>query len=302
MSRLAFLAFAVVCALTSPPISAGDSIAERYKKFASEEKKIVSAAHPAQQMVSQISKAYATVKADLDYKLMKKYSTADLLLLFRTADEASFYTSSIEHALDMLTIARELLHRGELGSEHQSKTYFSLVAARQYSQARQWRLETNSSLSENENELIGSNPPLSTTGYLSLEKGVMNYRPFSFPRGGFMLVVAHPQCHFSLYAIAAIIKNTQLSKALKGRSIWATPQQREEKLDAFYSWNLSFENFPIVQIYSNSAWPTIDNWETPTFYFYFDGVLQRKLVGWPREGREVELHQALVSVGIVPKK
>ena len=54
--------------------------------------------------------------------------------------------------------------------------------------------------------------------------------------------------------------------------------------------------------YKESDWPEIDYWGTPTLYFYHDGELKQQLVGWPREGREKQLKEALRNVGLLKQE
>lgn len=43
----------------------------------------------------------------------------------------------------------------------------------------------------------------------------------------------------------------------------------------------------------------LDRWETPTFYFFRQGKVVAKVVGWPGRGRKPEVRSALKLVGLL---
>lgn len=299
--RQAFAGFAAFFGLVLAANAIAATVDDQYRHLASQQRGIILAALPAQSRLYQISDAYRSFKENASYPgSLADTSQSNLLLLFRAADETSFYTSMPEHAFDMEILARVSRERGIASSTHLWKTYFALVASREYARAKSWREENQLNL-EHEWHELPSRPKMSTIGGLRLGRGGVEFRPFSFPPGAFMLAIAHPRCHFSRYAIADISADAQLVRELAGRSLWIAPQQREEDLSAFREWNATYREAPISQAYLNSQWPSVDTWETPTFYFYFNGVLKEKVTGWPREGRRKELYRALQSIGITSR-
>jgi hypothetical protein len=53
-------------------------------------------------------------------------------------------------------------------------------------------------------------------------------------------------------------------------------------------------------VFKREAWPMIDSWETPTFYFLEHGVVRAKVQGWPKEGHRSELLAGLQKIGLAP--
>lgn len=113
-----------------------------------------------------------------------------------------------------------------------------------------------------------------------------------------MLVIAHPQCHFSRYAVEMLTTDPEISKVLDAHIKWLAPQQREKNMRLFEQWNLLHPSAPISQAYKISEFPLVDIWETPTFYFFDNGALKARIIGWPKLGRMEELNEALKSVGL----
>lgn len=280
----------------------GGTVEERFSQFAVQQRSIVRDYQTHDIATKTISAAYDSFKANsgLTYTSIST-SISELTLMFRAADETSFYTSLPEHASDMQSLARMLRERGEVSVAQISKTYFALIAARNYEGARQWRIENNLKVRFEDHELVSVVSDTREMGELKLGKDGVKYQSFAFPAGGFLLAVAHPQCHFSQYAINAIHSDTQLMGELSGRVRWLAPQQREDNLENFRRWNAGFPNAPIFQAYANSTWPSVDTWETPTFYFHWNGILKEKIVGWPIEGRRKEVYRALKMIGITSR-
>jgi hypothetical protein len=270
---------------------------ERYLEFTAKQRTLVPLGLKTKELSENISASYRKFKQGLQFDDgLTRFSDIDLLLLFRAADEASFYTSLPEHASDMEALAGVLQERRAVTSSHLTKTYFALIAAREFDRARQWRISNGLIINASDYE-IDSTPPLNDQpGELRLGTKEVEYFPFKFPKGGFVLVIAHPQCHFSNYLLQHIYGDNVLLDKTRGKLKWMSPQQREENSAIFRDWNASYKEARITQAYLASQWTSVDFWETPTLYFYYDGVLKKKIVGWPKSGRRKELDSALLEI------
>jgi hypothetical protein len=56
--------------------------------------------------------------------------------------------------------------------------------------------------------------------------------------------------------------------------------------------------FPFVYTYRANEWPEIEYWGTPAFYFYKNGELRYKVIGWNKR-REKYIEQGLKEVGLL---
>jgi hypothetical protein len=199
----------------------------------------------------------------------------------------------------MVVIANELARRGALEDSQTQKVYLSLIAAREYASAGTWRASHRMTIPDASLEIHDSSTSASMEPTeLALVEGQLKRIKFGFPEGGFVVVVSDPQCHFTQFAIDDITNDPILSKALVGRIKWISPQKRNASLSPFQEWNNRHVDTPISQAYLMSEWKMIDEWQTPTFYFFDGGVLKSKFAGWPREGRKELLRDSLSHVGI----
>ena len=297
------LAFHVLCAfffiVCSATVSAVE-IKSEYQRFSIITKNLVRQSLSDEQLIAGVSAAYTVLRARADLPAaLPKLTHSDLLLLFNAADEAAFYSSSVMHANDMLAIATELARKGSLDDSQIEKVYSSLIAARDYKSAGAWRNLHHTVIRDATLEMYGSTANSSTEPTeLVLAGGHLKRIEFRLPEGGFVVAVGNPQCHFTQYAVEDIMGDPVLKKALAGRMKWISPQQRNESLVPFHDWNRRYLDAPISQAYLTSEWKMIDEWQTPTFYFFEDGVLKSKFAGWPREGRKELLRDSMSHVGI----
>lgn len=110
-----------------------------------------------------------------------------------------------------------------------------------------------------------------------------------------VVVVSNPLCGFSTAAGAAIAKDPSLNAALKG-SLWLVPPEGQLHVREVSQWNLAHDREQMVLAYDWLEWPEIDEWSTPTFYFFAGGKLVDKVNGWPLDGSGARrLRQAIKS-------
>lgn len=112
-----------------------------------------------------------------------------------------------------------------------------------------------------------------------------------------IVVVSHPFCHFSQDARDFIANSELLKKTFEENALWLIPPNG--KLDiSSVTQDPHSKDFPFKFVYDQDQWPEIDYWGTPTFYFYKDGELKYKVVGWA-DGREVYIRQGLEKIGLL---
>lgn len=134
------------------------------------------------------------------------------------------------------------------------------------------------------------------------DDGVVSRVPAGPPdHGPYVVVAAHPLCHFSENAIRAIRQDPQVAGLFAGRTLWLMPQDGHMNLDEVRDWNREFPDYAMRWAYQTSDWPMIKRWATPNFYFYLDGKLVDTVIGWPPEGQRDALLAAFAKIGVVPQ-
>ena len=113
-----------------------------------------------------------------------------------------------------------------------------------------------------------------------------------------IVVVAHPLCHFTQEAIRAIENDAPLAAALEKSWLWIAPQSSTFALDAFEQWNREHPRAKLNIAYRQSEWPMPAIWETPTFYFFKNGLIVATVRGWPADGHLGELRNDAKAVGL----
>lgn len=108
-----------------------------------------------------------------------------------------------------------------------------------------------------------------------------------------IIVVGHPLCHFTQNAAKAFALNPRVREAMKKYAVWIAPQDGEIDVDDFRQWNRKYPDLALSIAWKERAWPMIDDWETPTFYFFSNGNLVDKVVGWPKDGNMQALMEGL---------
>lgn len=187
----------------------------------------------------------------------------------------------------------ELNRRQAARSEDVERVYGWLIAGRDQSRAEQVRRLFN------EHALPSWNPQgvlddrVKIGRYLRLdESGSPAYalRDTEEPQ---IIVVAHPNCHFSRWAVAAIAEDDQLGLVFRKYGFWLTRiEQGVPDLGPLLAWNRNYPDFNLTIPYLVDDFPMITRWSMPTFIFMRNGKALATIRGWPKEGRKLELIRA----------
>lgn len=110
---------------------------------------------------------------------------------------------------------------------------------------------------------------------------------FTFPEGGHIVVVGNEFCAFS-HAFHQFLQTAENTNPLLAKKVtWISPI------------DLEFETGTLINdIYRTAEWPEIDVWETPSIYFYYNGKLVSKMLGWPNTGKRDEFLAHLSEIGL----
>jgi hypothetical protein len=119
--------------------------------------------------------------------------------------------------------------------------------------------------------------------------------------GHHLIVVAHPGCHYTQRAVAAIEHDPSLKAAIASHSTWIVPADRNPDLTPFVAWNHDHPEAAMSLVSARAAWPEVDVWQTPLFLYFEDGKLVDKIVGWPAEGNMEALRKMVARASDSPR-
>lgn len=111
-----------------------------------------------------------------------------------------------------------------------------------------------------------------------------------------IIVVSHPLCHFSNDA-RSFIKNSKYRAVFESASLWVIPPSGSMYIEKVFNVNKD-SSLPFEYFYVMNEWPEIERWDTPSFYFYSNGLLVYTFSGWPEEGNIDKLEEGLLSIGV----
>lgn len=223
-----------------------------------------------------------------------KLSNSDLHAAFTISSMAYFYSQAANEGQkliylnDLKVYSIELDKRKALTNIEVGELYLNLVAGRQFEDAKELvQLHPDNKLPELPLIDIARDFNASKPGLYSLtgEKNGLMLHNVNVNSRYFILVVA--QCHVAKDAASAILGDKTLSDAFKkGNAVWLSSAGERLDIDELKEWSESFPTQPITIAYDNIAWMGVDFSFSPTFYFYRDGVVIGKQMGWsPRTGK-----------------
>ncbi len=138
---------------------------------------------------------------------------------------------------------------------------------------------------------------------LSLSDGALRQELFDVKAPAFVIVISHPGCGFSKAAVAAIRDDPELNDLMNAHARWVASPYTSLTDGAISKWNAENPAQSFRYADASSDWPEINYWGTPSFYFFRDGELAAKVVGWPKDdapGRRALLRQGFRAIGIDP--
>ena len=103
-----------------------------------------------------------------------------------------------------------------------------------------------------------------------------------------VVVITHPLCHFSSQAFKDFtpeIRN-HFKKALLIAPI--SSRHFEEESKSVDDWNRT-NDLQLIKVLSEKNLPSLDLSSTPQFYFFKNGLVVRKIVGWPKDKSNLSL-------------
>jgi hypothetical protein len=217
--------------------------------------------------------------------ILAKADRVELAVLFDVTNIVASNTLDPKHVHDAASAFRAMDRVGA-ASDVEIQTLRSLML-----KARAFDAPVQLALPRLVDESQGKTPTI-----LHVEPGTLIRRWFPMV-GPQIVVVSQPHCGFSARAMRDIASDTVLAPVFDQHSRWLVPQQASGEPEQV----LAPSRFRYTLAYTQSEFPMIDVWETPTFYFLNGTKVIKKVVGWPREGRRQEVLEGVHAIGLLPR-
>jgi hypothetical protein len=226
-------------------------------------------------------------------------SEIEISSMFSILNIATHQTNEVNIVRNFVSLYYERERRGQLSASDSEIVLRQLLAARLFDEAIAFKLR-HSGLSLEVPSVSGIRQT-SLPSVLDVPSSGLKLvrKEFSLPRGGFIIAVGSPLCHFSENAINFMSNDQQIRESVAGKIQWVVPQDRSNDALAVRSWNQTHKAASFSMVYRSDEWSQIRSWETPTFYFFHDGLLVDSFAGWPREGRANLLKEKLRAIGLL---
>lgn len=233
---------------------------------------------------------------------LESLSAGDLKLVFQATNKAVFYSGEEKYLRQLQTVLQELESNGLATDEHYRDVHKGMIEARVFAEAR-GMAEEHAELDLEVVPAVNKSPELAThegptEWAVASDRNELTQQPVNLEDGPRIIVAAHPNCHFTQDAIQDIEQDPKLSKVMENYSKWIVPQRGSLDIDAVQEWNNNYPSASMTLVVDRDEWPAIDYWGTPTFYFFDNGILKDKVVGWPKGGRAEELSQAVENLDL----
>lgn len=221
---------------------------------------------------------------------------ASLDLLFRAAEIPVGYTLDPYYAEQMSAAYERLAARSRIEPRHRRSMFEAWVMLRRFDAAR--RIADAAPDAGHLPRLRETPVPTGTPALWEPgdDTDTLTRRPIDLnqPR---IVVVSHPLCGFSQNAARQIAADPELGPRFADRSLWLLPQTATLDVDQVRDWQRAHAPYRMAYVDLQRDWPGMDEWGTPTFYFFKDGRVVHKVVGWPAEGRKADLLEGLARIG-----
>ncbi len=227
-------------------------------------------------------------------------SDEDLRFVFRAARMTSLYSRDEKYQHDMERAFAELKSRGITRKSQVFDLYGMFVATRRFDDAARL-LEDNPSIGLEVLPMLEPSPAPEgqpTVLSLKMDSRSMQRTGVVLSTGPRVIVVGHPNCHFSANSVADLEDDDGLIRSFSEHAIWIAPPDPTIGYDLIVNWNKHHPDAPVVIAYDAREWPFVDTWETPTFYFLLDGKLKAKVVGWTGPQTREDLRRGLAQIGL----
>mgnify|MGYP000066257974 CR=1 FL=1 len=240
--------------------------------------------------------------AKFDPEHLAVTSNSDLQLLFDAAYLASAVSLGKPKIMPLRNLKAALteLDRRNLATYAYGVSYSLYVKARLFEEARLLFRDHRTPSMEALPEIVDLTNSAIGARVLTIDtkRRLLTVRVVDMRQGLRIIVVSHPECHFSKNAYHGIAAHPQMSRIFAKYALWLAPVATGIDFATLQEWNQVHPDAATSIAYAQDEWPMLEDWSTPTFYFVSDGRVVSRVSGWPQEGRIGELLRAAKKVGI----
>ena len=303
LKTVCFLILSAACVACAPSRETRlSSVESAFNSFDRFQRSVVQSDPPTRTVASRINERYRAAFSPYQTSAaLSKLGNADVALLFRAAHMNFFYGVSAPTLSDMQLDLAELRRRGKAHDADDADVYGSLIQIRYFDQARAFarrhpRAVSFEAVPVVADESTGQGPTalLVHAGGSKLERRSVDLRS-----GRRIVVVSSPLCHFSQRAVRSIEADAALRPLFHEHAVWVVPPDQSTPFETVATWNRVHPHESMAVAYRREEWPMVDRWETPVFYFFRDGRVVGKVIGWPVAGRKAEIRRSLKGAGLM---
>lgn len=219
-----------------------------------------------------------------------RFSTAQAAVHYDAAITANFYALDTDILDDIRRLFSLLERRNEFTEEQRQWYHYMLVAHRQFREANAL-LDRYPEMERSRVPLLprGVEPNTDETIVLAVSGSPPQFsaRHVDLTDGKQVVITARPGCHFTQDAFGVISEDPELRPLLSDALLVNRPGGNPD-YSRFVEWQQKYPDFPIHPVVNVDPWP-IPEWRTPVFYFFDDGRIVGKVLGWPGGGKRDEL-------------
>lgn len=222
-----------------------------------------------------------------------------LLALFSAANMLEFYTGAPGFADQMRTSFDAIRRQGEPRASDYVRMYQAYISSEQFDKAREFLARYPNPAVQRFPDVVGTivRSPGMRLWKFDNEKNQVHQESFDMPRGAYIVVMSSPFCHFAQNAANDLAADPVLRTLMHGRSLWLTRIDRIFAPSAVQAWDARNPDFPMSVAANLPGWEQIDTWETPTFYFFYNGMLINRTKGWPSGGNKTAISEFFSRYG-----
>lgn len=301
LARLLFFFVVTASVLFSVSVRAGDDELTGWEKAYLELEKISRDNAGSEDRAHLISASYAKLFKSVASMDLTKVTSRDLHAMFMAAASVDFYETTDAHLWDLRRVIAALEVRHEASAGEVDKFYAALFQGRKFDEmAAFYAKHKDAGLAK---PIVYRGAPVGDVRHAVLKVDPIGNEvsgsQVDLDKGARILVVAHPLCHFTQNAMAAIESDAALAKAFAPASIWVAPADRGVDLAPFQDWNKKHISTPMTIAYAGDGWPEVRIWQTPTFIFLKDGKVTGEVIGWPKEGNFEALRREMLKLDLL---
>lgn len=232
---------------------------------------------------------------------LKAGKVSELTNLFKAVHLVNFYQPRKERVEFLQKTYALLASSGIAYPKLAHDLYKGLIVARMFGEASKFSAKPKNAVLPQYSEPETIEEGTQSIMRLTADGHQLRREPFVIDDSAQVIIVSHPNCNFTRKAFTAIGREPLLSDIIADRSTLIMPAPSGLTINSVIDWNASdqYGKYPMNYVYREINWREIDEWGTPIFYFFDEGEIKAKLVGWPKEGHMEQLKINLKQIGLL---